>query len=130
MYKTTYGLNAMAISLSDYYKKKQRKVAKAECVEVINLLLKDLANSLIKGKKVRLERIGVLGVKNINSRTARNPKTGETFISIKKKGVKFKASKYLLTKINNPNVSLKRRKKKTSSNFTNLPLKEAKVFCN
>jgi len=66
-----------------------------EALAVINGVLDTITGSLAKGGKVELRGFGSFYTKNRESRTARNPKTGEKVFVPPKRIPGFKASKSL-----------------------------------
>jgi integration host factor subunit beta len=66
-----------------------------EALAVINAILDTITGSLAKGDKVELRGFGSFYTKDRNSRTARNPKTGEKVHVPAKRVPSFKASKSL-----------------------------------
>jgi integration host factor subunit beta len=66
-----------------------------EALAVINAILDTITGSLAKGDKVELRGFGSFYTKDRNSRTARNPKTGEKVHVPAKRIPGFKASKSL-----------------------------------
>jgi nucleoid DNA-binding protein len=103
----TFGINAMADKLFEHYKCRCQ-LSKADCQEIPKFLCDCMINALVQNKKVRLERLGVIVLKPISGRNARNPKTGETFQSTSKNGVKFKPSKYVCMRVNSIKVPRRR----------------------
>ena len=66
-----------------------------EALAVINAILDTITGSLAKGGKVELRGFGSFYTKDRESRTARNPKTGEKVFVPAKRVPGFKASKSL-----------------------------------
>jgi DNA-binding protein HU-beta len=60
-------------------------IAKAQANAILTGMIGDIAMHLKKGKRVRLNGLGILQVRKRAARTGRNPATGET--------IKIKASK-------------------------------------
>ena len=103
----TFGINAMAKCLFNRYNCRCN-LSKAECQEIPKFLCDCMIEALAKNRKVRLERLGVLSLKNIASRNTRNPATGEELVSTSKKGLKFKASRYACKRVNNVKIPRRR----------------------
>jgi nucleoid DNA-binding protein len=101
--ETTFGLNAMAKCLFDKF-----HLSKTDCQEIPKFLCDCMIDALVRSKRVRLERVGVLTIKIIESHAARNPRTGECFVSAPRKGVRFKPSRYLCMRVNDVKVSRRR----------------------
>ena len=60
--------------------------------EAYDVMIDVMTETFKKGGEVTLKGIGVLKVKNVDARTARNPKTGESIKVPAKKAINFKAS--------------------------------------
>jgi|TARA_B110000285_G_C14991897_1_gene546786 nucleoid DNA-binding protein len=70
----------------------------------VNIITDDLINILIqkiKLGKLNITNFGVFNVINKSERIGRNPKSKENFIISSRSSITFKASKYLIKKINN-----------------------------
>ena len=63
-----------------------------KATDVYNTLMEVMNEAFEKGEEVTLKGIGVLKVKDVSARTARNPKTGATINVPAKKAIAFKAS--------------------------------------
>ncbi len=70
-----------------------------EALAVINAVLDTITGYLAKGGKVELRGFGSFYTKNRDSRTARNPKTGEKVFVPAKRVPGFKASKSLKNRV-------------------------------
>jgi integration host factor subunit beta len=70
-----------------------------EALAVINAVLDTITGYLAKGGKVELRGFGSFYTKNRDSRTARNPKTGEKVFVPAKRVPGFKASKSLKKRV-------------------------------
>ncbi len=66
----------------------------------VETVLREIKNTLASGKKVGLHGFGSFHVKHKNTRSGRNPKTGETLTISARKVVTFKASDKLKDAIN------------------------------
>ena len=70
----------------------------------INIIFKEIKNSLKKGERVELRsNFGVFSTNIQKPRISRNPRTGEKVNTPKKKTIHFKMSKDLFKKLNNEN---------------------------
>ena len=70
----------------------------------INIILKEIKNSLKKGERVELRgNFGVFSTNIQKPRISRNPRTGEKVNTPQKKTIAFKMSKDLFKKLNNEN---------------------------
>ena len=67
----------------------------------INIILKDIKQTLKRGERVELRGFGVFFSNIQKARISRNPKTGEKVNTPQKKTIHFKMAKDLLKKINN-----------------------------
>lgn len=75
-------------------------VSKRDTALIINHILENISDALIKGDKIELRGFGSFKVKNRRPRQARNPRTGEA-VSVQGKRVPFfKASNEMKQKIN------------------------------
>ena len=69
----------------------------------VNQILEIISFSLQKKDRVEIRGFGTFSLHNHNSRTARNPKTGELVALEKRYSIHFKPSKELKTRVNNKN---------------------------
>ena len=67
----------------------------------INIILKDIKETLKRGERVELRGFGVFFTNIQKARISRNPKTGQKVNTPQKKTIHFKMAKDLFTKINN-----------------------------
>jgi DNA-binding protein HU-beta len=67
--------------------------------QVISEFLATIENSVSTGSKLRLEKLGILQVKNTNPRRGRNPLTGQEISIAASKKIAFRASKTLKDQI-------------------------------
>ncbi|MCK4262124.1 integration host factor subunit beta [bacterium] len=63
--------------------------------KIVDQVLKEISQSLVRGEKVELRDFGVFKVKQRKARLGRNPKTGEGVQVPAKKVVHFKVGKEL-----------------------------------
>ena len=73
---------------------------KKKSVEIIELLLETIKNTLQKGDDVLISGFGKFCIKNKNQRRGRNPATGMDLILRSRKVITFKCSGKLRDKIN------------------------------
>ena len=69
--------------------------------KTLDLILSEL--SLIKKGRIEIRGFGTFSLHNHNSRTARNPKTGELVALEKRYSIHFKPSKELKNRVDNKN---------------------------
>ena len=74
---------------------------KKDLNKFINIILKEIKNTLKKGERVELRGFGIFSTKIQKPRISRNPKTGEKVNTPQKKTIHFKMSKDLFKKLNN-----------------------------
>ena len=69
----------------------------------VKKILEHISKSLYSGERIEIRGFGTFSLHNHNSRTARNPKTGELVALEKRNSVHFKPSKELKSRVNNKN---------------------------
>ena len=69
--------------------------------KVIDIILKEIKETLNRGERVELRNFGVYQVDIQKASIRRNPKTGEKVNVPKKRTIKWKMSKDLFKKLNN-----------------------------
>ena len=69
----------------------------------VKKILEHISKSLYSGERVEVRGFGTFSLHNHDSRTARNPKTGELVAVEKRNSVHFKPSKELKSRVNNKN---------------------------
>ena len=74
---------------------------KKDLNKFLEILLKEIANSLKKGERVEFRDWGIFYTNIQKERISRNPKTGEKVNTPKKRTIHFKMSKDLFKKLNN-----------------------------
>ncbi|MES2613896.1 MAG: HU family DNA-binding protein [Bdellovibrionota bacterium] len=62
---------------------------------MLNSFLSSIEEHVTAGKKVRIDRLGVLSVRDTAARKGRNPKTGEEILIPAKKKIFFRGAKAL-----------------------------------
>jgi len=73
---------------------------KKDLNKILEILLKEIMNSLKKGERVEFRDWGIFYTNIQKERISRNPKTGEKVKTPKKKTIHFKMSKKMFSKIN------------------------------
>ena len=74
---------------------------KKDLERFIEIILKEIKQTLKRGERVELRGFGIFSSKVQKARISRNPKTGEKVNTIQKKIIHFKMSKDLFKKLNN-----------------------------
>ena len=69
----------------------------------IKKILEHISKSLYSGDRIEIRGFGTFSLHDHNSRTARNPKTGELVALEKRYSVHFKPSKELKSRVDNKN---------------------------
>ena len=93
----------MSVSKSDLLKqlgKSYPNILKKDLSKIFNIILEEVKLALKNDERVELRGWGIFYQKNQKSRNSRNPKTGETVYTPKKKNINFKMSKELFKIIN------------------------------
>lgn len=76
------------------------QIAKTDAQKIVDAVLGVIVDELKAGNKVTLNGVGILEVVDKPERTARNPRTGESFTVPACKAAKFKPGKALKEAIN------------------------------
>jgi len=76
-------------------------ISKKDTGLIVNLILENIGQALIKNDKVELRGFGSFKVKSRRSRMARNPRTGASVMVPAKLVPYFKASNELKARLNN-----------------------------
>ena len=74
---------------------------KKDLEKFINIILKEIKQSLKRNERVELRGFGVFSSNTQKARISRNPKTGEKVNTPEKKTIHFKMAKDLFKKLNN-----------------------------
>ena len=93
----------MSVSKSDLLKQLEKSypnILKKDLSKIFNIFLEEVKFALKNDERVELRGWGIFYQKNQKSRNSRNPKTGETVYTPKKKYINFKMSKELFKIIN------------------------------
>ena len=86
----TVTLRHLATALSEAH-----AVKKAEVSALLMQMVEDITKHLKKGKRIRLNGLGILQVRKRPARMGRNPATGETIKIKARKKIAFRAAKDL-----------------------------------
>ena len=86
----TVTLRHLATALSEAH-----AVKKAEVNALLTQMVEDITKHLKKGKRIRLNGLGILQVRKRPARMGRNPATGETIKIKARKKIAFRAAKDL-----------------------------------
>jgi DNA-binding protein HU-beta len=92
---------------AEYSEQLPKKITK----ELLGAFLKAIETEIVSGKKMRLDKLGVLYAKERNARKGRNPQTGEEIMIPASKKISFRAAKSLKEAIGVPNRGKKIVKK-------------------
>jgi len=82
--------------------KNRCSLSQKEATDIINLFFSNIATALAKGDRVELRGLWAFHIKNYQSYTGRNPKTGKLVQVASKKLPFFKCGKDLKDRINIP----------------------------
>jgi DNA-binding protein HU-beta len=86
----TVTLRQLATALAESH-----SIPKAQANAMVTEMVVDIAKHLKKGKRIRLNGLGILEVRNRPARMGRNPATGETIKIKASKKIAFRAAKDL-----------------------------------
>ena len=75
--------------------------SRKDCLEIVNDIIDIIINGLIKNKSVKIHNFGTFRLKRKSSRIGRNPKTKEEVVINDRNVITFRASKNIITYINN-----------------------------
>ena len=79
---------------------KKESLTERQAADVVNLIFKEFGNQLKRGGRIEIRGFGSFVVRNYDSYTGRNPKTGETIHVAPKKLPFFKVGKELKERVN------------------------------
>ena len=79
---------------------KKESLTERQAADVVNLVFKEFGNQLKRGGRIEIRGFGSFVVRNYDSYTGRNPKTGETIHVAPKKLPFFKVGKELKERVN------------------------------
>ena len=71
-----------------------------ESQEMVEIILKEISNSLAKGEQVKLSSFGSFGIRSKGERIGRNPKTGQEVPITPRRVLVFKPSNIMKETIN------------------------------
>ena len=94
----------MAIAKSNILKKLSKNYPnflKKDLEKLVNIILKEIKETLKRGARVELRGFGVFFTNIQRARISRNPKTGEKVNTPQKKTIHFKMAKDMFKKLNN-----------------------------
>ena len=74
---------------------------KKDLDKFIDIILKEIKNTLKRGERVELRGFGMFSTHTQKARISRNPKTGEKVHTPEKRTIHFKMAKDLFNKLNN-----------------------------
>jgi integration host factor subunit alpha len=80
-----------------------------ESQELVELILREISDSLAKGEQVKLSSFGSFGIRAKGERVGRNPKTGEEVPITPRRVLVFRPSNIMKEKINAAKPGKKRR---------------------
>lgn len=75
-------------------------LSRAESAQFVDIILDEIADSLIEGKMVKLSTFGTFTVRQKGERIGRNPKTGVEVTIKPRKVLSFRASHVLKDRVN------------------------------
>jgi integration host factor subunit alpha len=90
-------------------------LSRSESASLVELVLKEITESVVKGETVKLSSFGTFTVRKKGERMGRNPKTGVTFPISPRRVVIFKASAIMKQQINANHLTPKKRSEKTQT---------------
>lgn len=93
--KPTVATSAIIANVSSLFDQLPKKITK----EVITAFLTAVENNVAGGSKVRIDKVGILTVKDRAARKGRNPQTGEEIKIPASKKISFRVAKSLKEKV-------------------------------
>jgi DNA-binding protein HU-beta len=93
--KPTVATSAIIANVSSLFDQLPKKITK----EVITAFLAAVEHSVAGGSKVRIDKVGILTVKDRAARKGRNPQTGEEIKIPASKKISFRVAKSLKEKV-------------------------------
>ncbi len=103
---------AVGNQINEVLSEKKLSIPKKIVKDIIQGFLDTIEESVAAGKKLRLDRIGILQVKNRAARMGRNPQTGEEIKIPASKKIAFRAAKSLKEQVTGSRTTKKVAKKK------------------
>ncbi len=98
--------------INEVLAEKKLSIPKKIVKDIIQGFLETIEENISNGKKLRLDRIGILQVKNRAARMGRNPQTGEEIKIPASKKIAFRAAKSLKEQVTGNRATAKKKKKK------------------
>jgi integration host factor subunit alpha len=104
-----------AVTRVELYDAVYRRVglSRSESASLVELVLKEIADSVARGETVKLSSFGTFTVRKKGKRMGRNPKTGVAFPIPPRRVVIFKGSAVMKQQINANHLTPKKRSEKT-----------------
>jgi DNA-binding protein HU-beta len=103
---------AVGTQINEVLAEKKLSIPKKIVKDIIQGFLETIEDNITNGKKLRLDRIGILQVKNRAARMGRNPQTGEEIKIPASKKIAFRAAKSLKEQVTGNRTASKKKKKK------------------
>lgn len=91
----TVATSSIIAEVSSRFEQLPKKITK----EVISAFLDSVETSIADGRKVRIDKVGILTVKDRAARKGRNPQTGEEIKIPASKKISFRVAKSLKEKV-------------------------------
>ena len=101
----TVATSALISDVSTRFDQLPKKITK----EVIAAFLEAIEDNVAGGHKVRIDRVGILTVKDRAARKGRNPQTGEEIKIPASKKISFRVAKSLKERVGVPKKSVKKK---------------------
>ncbi len=79
--------------------KKQPFIAVEEVHHLVNIVLETMAKTLCQGGRIEIRGFGTFAIRYHQARRARNPKTGQQFMTEPSYGIHFKVGKALRERV-------------------------------
>jgi integration host factor subunit alpha len=99
------GKTITRIELSDAVYRTKVGLTRTESSALVDLVLKEITNTIARGETVKLSSFGTFTVRNKRQRIGRNPKTGVEVPIFPRRVLVFKASAIIKRKIQNNSKS-------------------------
>jgi len=81
---------------------KEQNLPMKKAEEVIDTILRNMEDALVKGERVEIRGLGSFKIKSYDGYDGRNPKTGQIIKVVPKKLPFFKVGKELKERVDNP----------------------------
>lgn len=101
----TVATSSIVSEVSSRFEQLPKKITK----EVIAAFLETIENNVATGKKVRIDKVGILTVKDRAARKGRNPQTGEEIKIPASKKISFRVAKSLKERVGLPKKGAKKK---------------------